>query len=326
MRRGVKKEMEESKTKSKKVLVYILVFAFLLIIVTLMIIEKNKLKITGKATQSVTLNISVGAPQIIRVENISAAVTAGPNAATNTYVFINFTGYNSISAGNLNHTSAKVNFSISGGTERLNSTCKVASIFGTYYVNYSCAVEMWWWDPTGTWTISAFVRDNESNIAVNTTQTLYVGERTSFVTSPGILTWAGLSPGAVNQSATNDPVLLNNTGNDVITPGSIFVNSSNLRGETTATQALWARNFSVSWNNGSECYETDTNLNLGISMNGTFANMTIANLTAGNYTLNDGKTGQEWLFFCLRYAGSELSTQAYSTANASEGAWTIRTQ
>ena len=128
----MKKEMEESKTKSKKVLVYILVFAFLLIIDTLMIIEKNKLKITGKATQSVTLNISVGAPQIIRVENISAAVTAGPNAATNTYVFINFTGYNSISAGNLNHTSAKVNFSISGGTERLNSTCKVASIFGTY--------------------------------------------------------------------------------------------------------------------------------------------------------------------------------------------------
>lgn len=322
MKRGVKEKREKKKMFS----IYILIFIVLLVVVFAFILEKDKLKLTGKATQGVSLNISVGAPQIVRVENVSAAVTAGPNAATNTYVLINFTGYNSVSAGNLNHSSAKVNFSISGGEERLNSTCQLASIFGTYYANYSCAVEMWWWDPTGTWTISATIRDNETNIAVNSSQTLSVGERTAFVSSPGILTWAGLSPGATNSSATNDPVLLNNTGNDVITPGSIFINSSNLRGETIATQALWARNFSVGWISGSECYETNANLNLSISMNGTFANMTIANLTAGNYSINDGKTGQEQLYFCLRIAGTELSTQAYSTANASEGAWTIRTQ
>ena len=53
-----------------------------------------------------------------------------------------------------------------------------------------------------------------------------------------------------------------------------------------------------------------------------YANISIALLPPGNYTINDKTTGQEELYLCLRQAGSELITQAYSTSQ--EGAWTIR--
>ena len=48
-----------------------------------------------------------------------------------------------------------------------------------------------------------------------------------------------------------------------------------------------------------------------------------ANLSNGNFTVGDGDTGQEELYLCLRYAGTELSAQSYSTGNETEGLWTV---
>ncbi len=48
----------------------------------------------------------------------------------------------------------------------------------------------------------------------------------------------------------------------------------------------------------------------------------MANLSRGNFTINDGNTGQEIYYFCIKLAGSDLTSQSYSTAN--EGSWTIK--
>ena len=48
----------------------------------------------------------------------------------------------------------------------------------------------------------------------------------------------------------------------------------------------------------------------------------MANLSKGNYLVNDGNTGQEIYYFCIKIVGSDLTSQQYSTAN--EGVWTIK--
>jgi hypothetical protein len=120
---------------------------------------------------------------------------------------------------------------------------------------------------------------------------------------------------------------LNNTGNTNIgldQGTNISINATNLRGETTDTLAIWASNFSVSWNTGgTPPAECDVGVIKATQMDdGNFTNITGTNLSAGNFSINDNKTGQEQIFFCILYAGSELTTQAYSTSN--ESSWTVQ--
>ena len=317
--------MGDKKDGKIALLFYISIFAILLVISMASAGISEWLKniqdaITGKATQSVSMNISVGGPKIIFVYNSTlTGFASGPNEAPAVSgMIINFTAYSVAGASNLNSSSATIN--ITGDATRQNSSCSVYQSGGNY-ANYTCNVTMFWWDGTGVWSITAHIKDNQTNSAVNTTTSFYVGERTAFVMSPASLTWPGIAPGATNQTSNNDPLLLNNTGNDIIDAGNIAINASNLRGEATSTLALWANNFSIRWSDGgtppAECG--------GNVMNRTaFVGITTANLTKGNYTINDGNTGQENLYFCLRLIGSELTTQAYSTANEAEHAWIVR--
>ena len=270
-----------------------------------------------------TVNLSQ-APQITFVFNnsITDLSSSGPNEApSSTSVIINFSAYDA--DGDLNHSSAAVNFTKTNEETRQNISCSMYES-DVNYANYTCNVTMWWWDGAGTWNIAAFIKDNQNNLAANTSTTFTMGERTSFVISPAVLTWPGIAPGATNQTSNNDPLLLNNTGNDVIDATGITVNSSNLRGETTSTEALWASNFSIDWKTGGSCTGADCVECAGTVMaRNAFTEIVTANLTKGNFTKNDG-TGQEELYFCLRIIGSELSNQAYSTANQTEWPWVVR--
>lgn len=191
---------------------------------------------------------------------------------------------------------------------------------GGNYMNFVCNVTMWWFDGTGTWNVNASVKDINNNLAQNTTSTFQVSSTTGFNMGPNNLTYSPIAPGSTNQTPTNDPLLLNNTGNFAIVAGAISINATNLLGETTSTLGLWANNFSASWNTGGttpiECGTTANTL-----INKTAVNITTANLTRGNYTINDGNTGQEQLYVCLKFAGTELQAQAYSTL--SQGAWIV---
>jgi len=287
-------------------------------------LENIKNAISGKATQNVDLNISVGIPQITLIINNSIDVSAGPSEAPAiTTVVVNFSVYSPSGTGNLNDSTAAVN--VTGDVERVNSSC-LNYESSTTDVNYSCSIDLQWWDGTGVWNITAYIEDNQSNFATNSSADFYVGSRTAFVMGPSALTWNALSPGTYNQTSNNDPLVLNNTGNAVISTSGITINSSNLRGETTPTEGLWAENFSVSWDTGGSSCTLDGCLECkGSAMSrGDFTAITGANLTKGNYTIDDKSTGQEELYMCLMYAGSELSTQSYSTANETEWAWIVQ--
>ncbi len=294
-------------------------------------------KITGRAstTGSVDINISVGAgsaPVVILVYNTSFAggvtLNDGPS---NTNLTINFSVRDADGATNLNTTSAFMNVTKSNEPTRANYSCSQISSSGND-ANYSCKVSLFWFDSDGVWTINASIKDMSSNFAANDTTILTINTLTGFV-GTGALSFSTLNPGATNQTPTT-AIRLNNTGNQNIFKGGISVNATSLRGETDDTKYLYSGNFSISNSSGASNPQCDiitstaagTAINLTsvsgesfIKVNGTSINAT---LMRGNYTINNGATGQEDLYACLRLAGTELTQQAYSTL--SFGPWTIK--
>ena len=200
-----------------------------------------KARITGEATNIFGVNITVGAgggspPNITTIYNnslIGGALTEGPSS---TAFNVNFTVSDTDGVGNLDSATAAINFSLAGEDVRYNRTCRQYEAVGNQ-ANYTCRVEMWWWDGTGTWTIGANISDNNGNVGANNTKTFSVSETTGFVLSPGNITFATLTTGATNQSASNDPILLNNTGNKDIVTSGVSVNATTLLGEEDNTKS-----------------------------------------------------------------------------------------
>ena len=80
-------------------------------------------------------------------------------------------------------------------------------------------------------------------MAYNDTTTLTFNLLTAMKMSPTALAWPSLTITSTNTGSTNDPITLNNTGNDDIT--NIQVTAIDLAGETTSTEFIFAGNFTV---------------------------------------------------------------------------------
>ncbi len=276
-------------------------------------------KITGRVTSGpVGVNITVAdivAPNVTAVTPATATVTLneGPNS---TSFVINFSA---VDSSNLNDSSAVMNVTRNGEATRSNITCIKTSSGSVTAANYSCTIIFYWFDGAGIWNITAAVRDSSGNLGQNITSTVTVNALTGFVFAPANLTWAILLPGDINKTSNNDPILMNNTGNQNITVGNIQLNTTDLKGQVDNTKSLYAGNFTVGLDTGGtppvECSGTTMASSVYTAVGG-------ANLTRGNFTINNGVTGQESLYFCLKLVGSELSSQTYST-NAM-GAWTLK--
>ncbi len=296
-------------------------FVFVLSILTLVTISSFVSSsfwsdITGKATsQNVATNISVGVPKITFVGAPSAQ-----NPTENSFLPIIFYATANDGAGASVLSNMTANFTIAGNPVRSNSSCVKVGNIDSNNVNYSCTVNLWYFDTSGTWNIGVAVNDTYGNNAYNTTQTFTYNQLSAFVLGPGSLSWNAFAPGSQNQTPTNGPLILNNTGNKPITVGNIQINGTNLRGETDSTKAIWANNISLSTFTGGsppvECNSTSTNMSAG-----GFVGIAVATLGTGNLTLNNG-TGQSRLYPCIKIAGAELTSQSYSTAN--ESSWTVK--
>ena len=120
-------------------------------------------KITGKATSDTTaLNITIGnsAPTIPFVQAISAQ---DPVIGSTRSITFNFTAQDTDGVANLNDSTAAAYFQKSGETTRSNTSCVAGSTSGNQK-NYSCPIDMWYFDLNGAWTINATISDvNDAN-------------------------------------------------------------------------------------------------------------------------------------------------------------------
>ncbi|MBS3074018.1 hypothetical protein J4447_01030 [Candidatus Pacearchaeota archaeon] len=280
-------------------------------------IDFMKSKLSGKATsQSVNLNITVPntAPQVTFVSTIASQSVLEASVRNTEFNFLVFDqdDYEDIA-------SANATFANITGNMRFNSSCLKTNTFGAKYQNFSCTIGLWYFDNSGVWNVTVIAKDNSSNTAVNGTTNFALLQTAAVVTSPATITWAAIAPNNTNKTASNF-LQLNNTANTAIGDGNISINATDLVGETYSAYALYAGNFSIGITSGNASCNATTSTSMRKS---SYTNISSALLPYGNLSRANGE-GQEEMYLCMRYAGSELFAQNYSTAG--QGAWTIRVQ
>jgi hypothetical protein len=264
--------------------------------------------ITGKAAEQPTdVNIPIGntAPTIPFVEAISAQ---NPTEATYTDITFKFEAYDHDNSTDLDDATALAKFT-SGGEVTRSVTCTVDSSSGNYR-NYTCTVRMWYFDGAGAWNVNVTVADLSAARAENNTASFTYNELTAFVLSPSTLTWTTLIPSATDQGASNDPSILNNTGNHI--SNDIRINATTLKGSTDTTKTISPGNFTSKFADpacdGDQLLTSD------------FKTIASATLPRGNLSAGSG-TAQEDLYYCLDVPAS-VTKQTYTTT--ANGAWTIK--
>ena len=296
---------------------------------------RGKLTPTGKATTYTGINITVGAgnaPQIIQIGGVFLNHSISDvtlNEAGNVNVTVNFSVTDADGISNL-RTIANVSFFRVGETQRINTTCGRYESSGNN-ANYSCRVDLWWFDQGGTWTINATISDVSGNRAENSTINVTIVTLTGFNLGPANITFATLNPGAANSTPTTN-MRLNNTGNQDFASDSISVNATTLWGETTTTIGLYSGNFTISNTTSGGNIQCDlsrstfnasaTSSRMNVTSGASYVIINGANLSRGNSTINNGAAGQTNLYLCLTIVGSELSQQSYSTSLGKS--WTIQ--
>ena len=268
-------------------------------------------KITGKTTNqptNVTVGV-VGASQVTvgPVDNSSLAGGVSPVEFGSTSVTIYGTICDPDGVSDINDSATDVQFVKDSITK--DGSCSHVGDIDSNCANYSCSVNMYYWDAPGNWIINFSGSDigNQTTI-YNDTYTFQYNELKAMIISPNALTWNTLSSGSSNQKSSNHPTIINNTGNY---NGTLKVTGFNLLGEIDNSQSIPANNFTVDPADGSVC-SSGTALS-----NNTLIDILGSQLSRGNLTAGFGK---EELSYCIPSVPL-VSSQIYSTSQG--GSWII---
>ncbi len=260
-------------------------------------------------TRIINLSAANTPPQIIFVSSIGIVQ---PRSGNFTSVQFNFTAFDQNGEETLNDNSASARFNFTGEALRENLTC--VPIVGESTLttkNYSCTIEMWYFDINGDWTINATIQDDNGAKTENSTTTFTYNLLSSFDFSPSGLQWPTIFAGNTDILAT-EYMLINNTGNDNKT---IKIKAFDLLGEDNSAYSIPAANFSA---------YIENSCNLGtILANNTQIEIQNSILSRGNNSLNfgDENSGQEKLYFCIEQVPSNIVSQTYSSKIG--GSWEI---
>ncbi|MDP4012726.1 MAG: hypothetical protein Q8R00_03930 [Candidatus Nanoarchaeia archaeon] len=251
--------------------------------------------------------------------NVSVIAAQSITEASTTAVQFSFLASDSDGVDDLNDSSATAEFQAIGETTRSNTSCLLVGDLNASTANYTCTVDLWYFDAAGNWTVNATIKDLSAETGANTSSNFTLQETAAMVMAPSALTWDALSIGVGNQTSTNDPLTINNTGNKNITIGNLNITAINLQGEIIRSRYLNVSNFTVhTATGGSPPVECG-----GIQLVNATSVITGAdgNLTRGN---NSASLGQEEVYFCLVNITAGATPQAYSTGNV--GLWTVSIQ
>jgi hypothetical protein len=256
--------------------------------------------LAGHSNSTETRNVTVSTQPIITAVYVNPSV----NPVEDNYasVLFYFTAFDYRGAGHLSPSSASASFIKAGETSR-SSFCSYVEDIDSNSANYSCSIDMWYWDKAGSWTVNASISDNEGRNAYNNTATFNYNELIAFVMSPDTIYWGTLTRGASNQiPASGNFSVLRNTGNAEIASGNVEVKAADLIGAAVSSYIIKPENFTASPYSGiSACSGTAL-------QNNTYINIIGEGLPRGNQSTNN-------LYYCLVSASSDLIKQSYSTLN-----------
>jgi hypothetical protein len=317
---------------------YKLIFLFLVIgifLVSFVIAQEPQ-----ESPVDVTVQVGSGsAPDVFEVSPIAdVALSAGPASTTiagtiapadqpsvtePTFLFKVSDADSNV---NIDDTTAQVTLSKAGEISRVSSSCvRNGALSSGNTAVYECAIDMEWHDGPGVWDIDVVISDLNGN---SQTQSYRDGVVDKFnvlasigiSVTPGSLAFPVLSPGGTDQMATNDPIVLSNTGN--VDPLDLEFLATHLVGQTTPSEQIDSDDFAVGLTTGQECNVGDANTNQMAVGGATYVSMVSLpafSLSHGDYVSTP--TLQEEFYVCLMTVDPTLSAQIYSATGAS--AWDI---
>jgi DNA-binding NarL/FixJ family response regulator len=253
----------------------------------------KSVNMSGNKRLDVILNKGSG-PKIIWVQKI---LDVTPLLGGKVNVNFNFTVYDLIGYTDLNDSSAKANFSKIGYEQsRANLTClRITSQSSGNYANYTCTVEMLYFDEGGDWNISVSIEDNSKSLGINDSTIFHYNYLTA-VSNPSLLNWGILAPGEINKPVNNNPIIANNTGNVDIPV--IKINGTNL---VNGTYSIGVGNFSVNTSDGGG--------NGALLIDGLAISVINSSLPSKNST----SSGERSLYFYIKQVPYGLPSKDYQT-------------
>jgi hypothetical protein len=189
---------------------------------------------------SVTTTVGNNAPAISWVQ----APSDGPNAGTTKTAQVMFNASDENGASTLNDSSAYINLT-NGGTLRQSSNCTVTQINATSK-NYVCNITIYYYDTPGSWNINAYIRDNSGNATNLSSSAFTMGNVDDVDVMEGSISFTG-TPGQSDVGATENPVTVNNTGNQAYS--QIALTAFNL---ISGGSQIGAGNFSANISNSAD--------------------------------------------------------------------------
>lgn len=291
-----------------------IVLSFFLVLTIMSLVSANIFEDIGKLfktgnvpqqPQDVSVQVVGKKPVSIEVPVISSLPVEGGTRV------VSFTANVSDPNGVNDIVDSSVTTLISNGATTRVGTCSWSKDISTTKANYSCSVDMQYWDSPSTltpWALNVSATDKGNQTMINQSAVFTYGEVRSLTISPSSLSWASISSGDTNQSSTS-PTTINNSGNY---NGQITILAIDLKGETINTEAITAAEIRTGPNLGSECVATQLQNGTSVSVVGSTSN-------PGNLSIGGG-VGQEQLYYCIPIV-PEISSQNYSTLAG--GSWTI---
>lgn len=300
-----------------------LVFSVFLVLFMLSVVSAGftdwfRTTITGKATsQTTTTSITLTGINAVSIQVFNASLTGAAvdptEAGTNNIIF-NITVTDADGINDINDSSVTATITNSGQTRQNTTACtQIAGESTTTSQNYTCSMNIYYFDAPGTWTINVTATDFGNLTYISNDDKVFSYDTlTAMVISPSTINWPESNPGDVNVTATQNTTI-NNTGNYNVDAGNVQVKGINLYGASGSY--IDAANFTVDVDSGiAAC-------NGQALVNGTDQGITVANITRGNLSAG---SGQEVLFYCFNLVPSNLPSEAYSTSQSPSEAWTIK--
>ena len=250
-------------------------------------------------TVNFTVNLSIGGNAAPVVTWVQSGLTPNPTESTTTTVWIQFNASDNNGHADMDYSTASVILTRAGETERASvATCDNYNN-DSLVKSFNCSVNMYYYDEDGTWTINASVSDFSAASDDDTGTQLTYGTLQALRGSP-----LGISFGTVNLgqnlSAPDNPLVLNNTGNQNFT--QINLTAYDLTGTDNPAQYIAA----------SDLYANISLDELGDQL----SNNTMVALTNGTlYRDIGGSDFNRNLYIHVIVPGSGLSNQNYTASS-----------
>jgi len=308
--------------QKRHIIVFLILLFFVIVINPFVNADlSNKLfdvwdSITGRAA-AVTTSVSVTINRAPVISDITSIAQQTISEQTQTFVTFYFNVSDSDGSSDINGSTAKAQFNrTSGGSiYRTNTSCNSLGAVNSSTMRFECTVDVWYFD-NSSFGYNVSVKDNSSNYIEDTNQVFTIASTQGMAMSPTALTFPTVALGASNQSASNDPIIINNSGNAQTLLGRMNITAYNLHGLTTTGEFISATNFTV--NNTDTCTGDVGGIKLA---NNTKYILTQNLMIAGNVS-NGGFTNTTSYFCLWNVPSSGISGQTYDTS--ASVAWEVR--